>query len=193
MAEMGTAERIAAAALSILLAEGAQAVTMRRVAADAGVTTMATYRHYPSREALLRTAADAAVADLTKDWGKPRNACALDDRLDGLADDFLDFALGKPHLYAFVVAERRTGARQFPDDFRTGGTPTFGPVFEAVEQGIRDGALRTDDPLEVTLAITMPAMGLVQLYHGGRINLSEHDFRALCKRTVGRILDGLRP
>jgi AcrR family transcriptional regulator len=193
MAQVGTAERIASAALSILLAEGAQAVTMRRVAADAGVTTMATYRHFPSREALLRTVADAAVADLTSEWGKRRSARALDGRLEGLADDFLDFALGTPHLYTFVVAERREGARQFPADFRTGGTPTFGPVFEAVEQGIREGALRADDPLEVTLAITMPVMGLVQLYHGGRINLSEHDFRALCKRTTGRILNGLRP
>jgi AcrR family transcriptional regulator len=192
MVDVGTAERIASAALSILLAEGAQAVTMRRVAADAGVTTMATYRHYPNREALLRAVVDAAVADLTKDWGTRTNARTFDDRLDGLTDDFLDFALGKPHLYTFVVAERREEVRQFPEDFRTGGTPTFGPVFEAVEQGIRDGALRPDDPLEVTLAITMPAMGLVQLYHGGRINLSEQDFRALCKRTIGRVLDGLR-
>lgn len=193
MAERGTADRIAAAALSILLAEGAQAVTMRRVAADAGVTAMAAYRHYRNRETLLRTVADAAVAELTRDWGERRDARAFDDRLDGLTDDFLDFALGKPNLYSFVVTQRREGVRRFPEDFRDGGTPAFAPVFETVEQGIRDGVLRPDDPLEVTLAITTPAMGLVQLYHGGRIDLSEKDFRALCKRTVGRVLDGLRP
>jgi AcrR family transcriptional regulator len=193
MAEMGTAARIASAALSILLQEGAHAVTMRRVAADAGVTAMATYRHYPNREALLRAVADAAVADVTKEWGKRGAGRTFAGWLDALTDDFLDFAMGQPNLYTFVVTERRDGVRQFPDDFRAGGTPTFGPVFEAVEQGIREGALRFDDPLEVTLAITTPAMGLVQLYHGGRINLSEQDFRALCKRTIGRVLDGLRP
>ncbi|MET8763535.1 TetR/AcrR family transcriptional regulator [Lentzea sp. NPDC004782] len=190
---LGTAARIASAALSILLAEGAEAVTMRRVAADVGVTPMATYRHYPNREALLRTVADAAVAELSQDWGKRGDPAVFESRLDGLADDFLDFALGKPNLYAFVVTERREGAKRFPDDFRTGGTPTFGPVFETVEQGMREGALRADDPLEVTLAITMPAMGLVQLYHGGRIDLSEQDFRALCKRTIERAVRGLRP
>ena len=78
-------------------------------------------------------------------------------------------------------------------DFRTGGTPTFGPVFDAIERAIRDGELRQGDPLEVTLAITSPAMGLIQLYHGGRINLPEPEFRALCKRTIERILNGLRP
>jgi AcrR family transcriptional regulator len=192
MVEMGTAERIASAALAILIEEGAQAVTMRRVAADSGVTAMATYRHYPNREALLRTVVDAAFANLGKDWGKRCGALDFESRLDGLADDFLAFALGKPNLYTFLVTERRDGVRQFPADFREGGSPAFTPVLEAVEQGMREGVLRSDDSLEVTLAITMPVVGLVQLYLGGRINLPEHDFRALCKRTTGRVLNGFR-
>lgn len=188
-----TAERVASAALSILLAEGAQAVTMRRVAAEAGVTTMATYRHFPNRETLLRTVVDDAVADVTRDWGKRVVAETFEDRFFGLQDDFLDFALGKPNLYTYLVTERRESVRHFPDDFREGGSPTFAPVFEVVEQGMREGVLKADDPLEVTLALTMPVVGLVQLYHGGRVSLSEQDFRTLCRRTTGRILDGVRP
>jgi AcrR family transcriptional regulator len=187
-----TAERLAAAALEILLAEGAQAVTMRRVAAEAGVTTMATYRHFPNRETLLRTVADDAVAEVTRDWGKWVTAETFEQRFFGLQKDFLDFALGKPNLYTYLVTERRESVRHFPEDFRAGGTPTFGPVFEVVEQGIREGVLKADDPLEVTLSLTMSVVGLVQLYHGGRVNLSEKDFRELCERTTGRILDGLR-
>jgi AcrR family transcriptional regulator len=192
MTEMGTAERIASAALAILLREGAQAVTMRRVAADAGVTAMATYRHYPNREMLLRTVADAAGAELGKNWAKRGEILGFESRLDGLADDFLDFALGKPNLYTYLVTERRDGVRQFPEEFRGGGSPTFTPVLAAVRQGMREGVLRPDDSLEVTLAITTPVMGLLQLYLGGRINLSERDFRALCKRTIERVLNGLR-
>jgi AcrR family transcriptional regulator len=192
MVEMGTAERIASAALAILIEEGAQAVTMRRVAADAGVTTMATYRHYPNRDALLRTVADTAFAELGRDWGKRSEVVDFESRLDGLLDDFLDFALGKPNLYTFLMTERRDGARRFPEDFRESGSPAFAPVVEAVEQGMREGVLRRDDPLEIALAITTPAEGLVQLYLGGRIGLPESDFRALCKRTTGRILNGVR-
>jgi AcrR family transcriptional regulator len=192
MAEMGTAERIASAALAILLEEGAQAVTMRRVAAAAGVTAMATYRHYPNREALLHTVVDAAYADLAKDWGKRCEVLDFEGRFDGALDDFLDFALGKPNLYTFLITERRQDARRFPEDFREGGPPAFTPVLKAVEQGMREGVLRSDDCLEATLAITMPVVGLVQLYLGDRVNLSEHDFRALCKRTTERVLNGLR-
>lgn len=191
MAEQGTAARIAEAALEILLAEGAQAVTMRRVATAAGVTPMATYRHYPNRESLLRTVVDDTYAELAKDWGKQSASLDFERRLDGLTDDFLDFALGKPNLYAYLITERREGGLRFPEDFREGRSPAFAPVHEAVEQGMREGALCSDDPLEVTLAITMPILGLVQMYLGGRFSLSEQDFRALCKRTTERILNGL--
>jgi AcrR family transcriptional regulator len=187
-----TADRIAAAALAILLAEGAEAVTMRRVAADAGITTMATYRHYPSREALLRAVVDAAVADVTRDWGAHVKADDFETRLDALADDFLDFALGMPNLYRFLVTDRREGALRFPADFREGGSPAFAPVFATVVEAIRTGMLRPDDPLEVTLALTTPVMGLVQQYLSGRVGLPEADFRALCKRTIRRVLNGVR-
>jgi AcrR family transcriptional regulator len=188
----GTAERIASAALTILLEEGVDAVTMRRVAAAAGITTMATYRHFANRETLLRTVADTAFAELGGQWGKRGMGEGFARRIEGLLDDFLDFALGRPNLYHFLITDRRDGVRRFPEDFRAGGSPAFSPVVAAVEQGMREGALRSDDALEVTLAITMPAMGLVQLYLGGRMTLSEHDFRALCRRTVGRVVDGLR-
>ncbi len=190
MTEWGTAERISAAALAILLHEGAQAVTMRRVAADAGVTAIASYRHFPSREALLRAVVDAAFEELGTNWGKRVTEADFETRFYGLLDDFLDFALGRPNLYTFLVADRRDGVRRFPEDFRAGRSPAFTPVIEIVEQGMRDGVLRVDDPLEAALAITTPVMGLVQLYLGGRMDMSEEDFRALCRRTVGRVLNG---
>ncbi|MFD9893239.1 TetR/AcrR family transcriptional regulator [Amycolatopsis sp. NPDC059027] len=179
-------------ALAILVHEGAQAVTMRRVAAEAGVTAMATYRHYPNREALLRKVADDAFAEIGKDWGHRTEAGDFETRLHGLMRDFLDFALGKPNLYRFLLTDRRDEARRFPEDFRDGASPAFSPVLEAVEQAIREGVLRSGDAIEVTLAITMPVVGLVQFYLGGRIGLSEKDFRALCARTVERVLDGTR-
>lgn len=187
-----TPDRLTAAALAILLAEGAQAVTMRRVAADAGVTTMATYRHFPNREALLHKTVDDAVADITGGWATAGTGLGFADRTEHLLTLFLDFALGKPNLYGYLVTERRPDARQFPGDFRHGGSPAFTPMRDAVAEAMRDGVLREDDVLEVTLAITTPVMGLLVQYHGGRIDLPEPEFRALCARTVERVFRGLR-
>ncbi|TCO62371.1 TetR/AcrR family transcriptional regulator [Actinocrispum wychmicini] len=185
-----TVERISQAALKILLEEGAQAVTMRRVAAASGVTAMASYRHFPNREALLRAVVDEAVADVTQEWGKDLGA-DFGAQVDALLEQFLDFALGMSNLYLFLVAEQWDGARQFPEDFRTGGSPAFAPMLGVVEEAMINGVLKADDPLEVTLAVTSPVMGLVQQYLGRRIALAEKDFRALCQRTVQRVLNGL--
>jgi AcrR family transcriptional regulator len=186
----GTAERIASAALAILVEEGAEAVSMRRVAAAAGVTAMATYRHFPNREALLRTVVDTAFAAVGTEWGRRGEGLGFEDRLHALMHAFLDFALGRPNLYAFLITDRREGSRRFPDDFR--GSPAFSALVEVVEQGMRERALRPDDPLEVALAVGAPVMGLVQLYLGNRIGLPEADFRGLCERTVRRTVEGLR-
>jgi hypothetical protein len=110
----------------------------------------------------------------------------------GLLEDFLDFALGDPHLYTFLFTEMWEQGRRFPEDFRDGGSPTFGQVVEAVERGVLQGLLKRDDALEVALSLTGHTQRLVQLYLGGRIDLPERDFRALCARATGRILNGLK-
>ncbi|TXK41367.1 TetR/AcrR family transcriptional regulator [Nonomuraea sp. C10] len=83
-------------------------------------------------------------------------------------------------------------ARRFPDGFRDGASPSFTKIVTLVEEGMRDGLLRPDDPLEVAMTVTATAQGLVQLYLGGRIGLAEDEFRALCTRATRRVLDGVR-
>ncbi|MEU9831745.1 TetR/AcrR family transcriptional regulator [Streptosporangium sp. NPDC048047] len=187
-----TRERVAEAARTILAGEGADAVTMRRVAEMVGVTAMAIYKHYPSREALLAVVADRTFDELGEGWGTRVPDGDWETRVRCLLEDFLDFALGRPHLYTFLMTDRRDRVRRFPDDFRRNGSPAFARVVELAEEGMRLGLLRPDDPLETALALTSSVQGLVQLYLGGRVGMDEKDFRALCARTVERVLRGLR-
>src|SRR5215467_6160237 len=60
-----TAQKIAGAARRLLDKEGAEGVTMRRVATAVGITPMALYRHYPNRDGLLNALADAAFVKMT--------------------------------------------------------------------------------------------------------------------------------
>ncbi|KID28359.1 transcriptional regulator, TetR family [Prauserella sp. Am3] len=193
MSAGSTAERIVAAAMAIVTDEGADAVTMRRVAADVGLSTMATYRHFPGRTALLQAVTESANAELGKNW-TAGTASTVEDRVLVLLGHFLDFVLSHPHLYSFLMTERRADARKFPEDFRDHASPAFTPLLEVIEEGMRDGSLRSDDdPLEAAMSINAVATGLVQLYLAGRIGCSEQEFRQLCVRSVRRVLRGLRP
>jgi AcrR family transcriptional regulator len=188
----GTALRIAEVAREILERDGASAVSMRRVADAVGITPMAIYRHYPNRDAMLDAVADVVSAELAERWGGRDDDPDLDRRLLGLLNDFLDFALGTPHLYALVMIERRAGARTFPIDYAAGRSPSFAPVLRAVADGMAKGLLRDGNPAELAMTFAATGLGLAQLYLGGRIGLSEADFRALCARSASTIIDGAR-
>ncbi|HEX5400874.1 MAG TPA: TetR/AcrR family transcriptional regulator [Pseudonocardiaceae bacterium] len=192
---MATADRIIAAANELLVAEGSAAVTMRRVATAVGLTPMAIYRHFPSRDVLLDTMATASFTELGQHWGKrewPTEPAALSRQMDEVLDDYLDFALLQPHRYAFLFTEQRAGARRFPEDFRSGASPTLSVLADALTAGMRAGLFRQDDVWELAMVISATLHGLVQLHAGDRIGLPDNEFRALCRTAVGRVLDGIR-
>jgi AcrR family transcriptional regulator len=59
-----TRERIVAAAIAIADADGMAELSMRRIAGALGVSTMALYRHVPSKDDLTLAMIDAAIGEL---------------------------------------------------------------------------------------------------------------------------------
>ena len=64
-----TPERIIAAAVEVLDAEGLDALTMRRLGARLGVAAMSLYRHVPNRDALLAGVVDHLFAEAVAEPG----------------------------------------------------------------------------------------------------------------------------
>ena len=51
---------------------------------------------------------------------------------------------------------------------------------------------KRDDVLEAMLSLWAHAHGLICLHRGGRFSLSAKDFKALYRRSLRRLLDGMR-
>jgi AcrR family transcriptional regulator len=192
MAKMSTAEKIVASAGKLLGREGATAVTMRRVAKAVGITPMALYRHFADRDGLLNALGDAGFEELAARAGGTAMPADAEQQLMKILDVFLDFALEKPRLFELMFLERREGARQFPEDFREGRSPTAKFVAAALETGMKEGSFRKDDVWEITFETGALLQGLVMLYLGGRMRTSVEEFRALCHRAFRRHVDGIR-
>ncbi|MGW0805466.1 TetR/AcrR family transcriptional regulator [Nonomuraea sp. NPDC002799] len=56
--------RIVAAAIDLIEREGADAVSMRRIAADLGVGVMSLYNHVPNKDALLNGVAETVLSEI---------------------------------------------------------------------------------------------------------------------------------
>lgn len=191
MKEKSTSEKIAAAARRLLEGEGSDAVTMRRVANEVGITAMAVYRHYPNREGLLNVLADEGFTELAGRLNGARLTGHTKKKLEKLLDIFLDYALERPRLFELMFLKPRDGARRFPDDFKAGLSPTANPTAEVLKEGMAAGFLREDDVWEIVFEMGALMQGLVMLYLGGRMAMSKASFRSFCHRAFERYIYGI--
>lgn len=103
----------------MLLAEhGSDAVTLRAIARELGITAPALYRYYSSREDLLGQLCDDICAELSEDLSAafdPASESFL-DRTFAVCRRFRSWALAHPKEFALVFATPKDRARQ-PDRF----------------------------------------------------------------------------
>jgi AcrR family transcriptional regulator len=191
MAPQPTSRKIATTARRVLAQEGSDAVTMRRIAGEVGITAMAVYRHYPNRAGLLNVLADEGFAELAEQLQRARLSGSTEKKLEKLMNIFLDYSLENPRLFELMFLEPREGARQFPGDFRAGLSPTANPTANVLQDGMTSDVLRQDDVWEIVFEMGALLQGLIMLYLGGRMSLSEQEFRGLCRRSFKRYLHGI--
>jgi len=187
-----TARRLARAARRLLDKEGAEAVTMRRVAKAVGITPMAVYRHYSDRAALLNALANEGFDELTARLSQTRLTGDLEKCFARILDVYLEHALAHPHVFELMFLKPRPGARTFPADFKAGQSPTANVVVKLLQEGMETGQFRRDDVWEIVFETGALWQGLVMLYLGGRMGMSPARFRAFCHRSFRRYIHGIR-
>ena len=187
-----TAFRIAAAARRLLDREGAEAVTMRRVAEAVGVTPMAIYRHYRDRASLLNALADEGFEELAARLAVKKFSGGVEERLTKMMEIYLEHALLRPPLFELMFLKPREGARRYPGDFKAGRSPTANLLAEAVQCGMDSGYFRKGDAWEIAFELGALSHGLLLLYLGGRMAVPPAQFRAFYRRSFRRFINGIR-
>ncbi len=187
-----TTQKIAGAARQLLNEDGAEGVSMRRVASAVGITPMALYRHYANRDGLLNALADEGFAELSGRLERLRLTGSIDRQLIKILDVFLDYAFEKPRLFELMFLAKREGARQYPEDFRARRSPTANVSADVIAQAMETGYFRKEDVWEIVFETGALMQGLVMLFVGGRVAMTPPQFRSLCHRSFGRYLNGIR-
>jgi AcrR family transcriptional regulator len=142
-----TREQLLDTAARLLSAEGAAAVTVRRLAAEVGTSTRAIYSLFGSKEGLLtalfRRAAETFV--------RLHDAVPVaDDPLDELLPLGLAYrqsALEQPHLYGLLFGAAVPGFRPSEEDMRYAQRSQF-RVVDTLERAAKRGEI-TRDPWKI--------------------------------------------
>lgn len=186
-----TSQQIYQCTLRILEAEGPQAVSMRRVAKEVGVTAMAIYHHFSSREDLLRAVVDSEFEQLVGFFSQSNGKQSFEAEMIHILDGYVDYALAHPRIFDYIFSVPRPDARRFPDDFRARRSPTLNITADIVSSWMKRGKLKRDDQWEIAMELWAHAHGYLALWRAGRFHLSEDEFRKLVHRSLRRLLYGL--
>jgi AcrR family transcriptional regulator len=154
-----------AAAETVLVREGPGGLTVRAVAAEAGIAPMGVYNRLGGKDGLvdallirgfdrLRAACDAAINDTAEPSIRARLfACGLNYR---------KFALDNPHFYAIMFEDSLLHEHDNPE-VSEHAQAAFGALVRAVELAAAADVIAAPDPLEAAQQIWSAVHGAVAL------------------------------
>jgi AcrR family transcriptional regulator len=159
--------RMVEAAARLLGEEGPAALTTRRLAAEAGTSTMAVYTHFGGMPALVREVVAEGFARL---HARVAAVALTDDPvadLQSIAVAYREHALANPHLYAVMFGSASLGGYRLHDQELDVGLEAFGQLVTATQRAMDAGALRADDPAAVAGQLWTALHGYVMLELAG--------------------------
>ena len=187
-----SAAAILDAARAVMVEDGPDAVSLRRIAARLGVTAPALYAHFASKDDLLRAIADEEFGRLLD--GLVVASTAVEDPVERIkvqSRAYVDHALANPALFGVMTMFRPAWSPQDAATEHDLASKSFEVSSVAIDDAIAAGVLRTDDPLMVGLTIWAAVHGVATVLLA-RPNLGADYESALVDSVIDAVVDGLR-
>ncbi len=166
---------------------GAQALSLRELAREAGVSHGAPRRHFPDRQALLDALAEAGFARLGEELRAAFDGAGkqFQARLQATAAAYIRFATRDAALLELMFTAKHA---QPTGELQSAAENTFAVLLELIEQGQCEGVLEDGDPERVGMVLFATIQGIAALVTGGMVDAAQLD--ALLADAVAYFLRG---
>lgn len=183
--------RLLEAAALLLGEEGPSALTTRRLAREAGTSTMAVYTHFGGLPALVREIVADGFAQLQERVGAvPRTEDPLAD-LTQVAVAYRDNALAHPHSYAVMFGSASLGGYRLTDEEKGVGLAAFEQLVAATRRAMDAGRMRHAEPAVVAGRLWTALHGYVMLELSGFLGVVEDPEREILWPMLAHLIAGV--
>ncbi|AND88366.1 MULTISPECIES: TetR/AcrR family transcriptional regulator [Bradyrhizobium] len=175
---------------------GAEAISIKALAKQLGVSQPAPYRHFADREALLAAVTAEAFRQLSAMLREAMAKPSKQSKLSKLAQATLDFGLRRNGIYRLMFASRTVSCAAKGSELHEATRETLGLVIEALESPAV-GYLRERQALKIWAAVhgvvMLAEQGLLtgEPAHATREELVE-DFVSETKAALAAAIKGAR-
>ena len=162
-----------AAAEAVLVRDGPGGLTVRAVAAEAGIAPMGVYSRLGGKDGLVNALLIRGFDRLTAAVNAAGEADPL-GRLRGCGRRYRQFALANPHFYA-IMFEDAIPRDELPEAVREHAEAAFGALVRGVELAAAAGQVIAPDATEVAQQLWNAVHGAVALELRGMILTPDPD------------------
>jgi AcrR family transcriptional regulator len=179
-------ERLCEAAERLFAEKGPDAVTMRQLASELGVSPMTPYRYFKDKDDIL-AAVRANGFDRFAEALETARASAKGARAKGAAvgEAYIDFAFEHPHTYKLMFDLNQPHEKDYPELVRAGLRAR-----ETMSAWVKDMAaegLLTGDPVQIGAMFWAAAHGAIVLELAGKLpHGAARSLHHMINTTLGR-------
>lgn len=179
-------------ARQVIITDGLEALSMRRLAGKLGVTAPALYAHMRDKQDLLRAIAEDEFDRLVARFDQVTDTDPI-ERIKGHGRAYVAHARENPELFRVMfLFPPELPAASVPEGAELpGATKAFAAAAGAIEEAVNAGAIVSDDALLVALTLWSGTHGVatvLQLGFGLPAELED----AMVDEVTNRILAGYR-
>ena len=176
-------------ALRTIQQDGVDALTLRTIGVRLGVSRTALYRHFTDKRALLSSVATEGFRLLTERLLNAWKAGGLRG-FNAMGVAYIRFAMGNPSHYRVMFGGFvDDGPRD--DDLMRESTAAFQALVDAIVALQQEGAVRTDDALQLAQFIWAVVHGVSMLIIDGQLAHQRASIDDLIQFAVERINTGV--
>lgn len=183
-------DTIVDAAREIVRSDGLDGLSLRRLAADLGVTAPALYAHVEDKRDLLRAVAEVEFDRLVRRFEAVETQDPI-ERIRAHCRAYVDHARENPELFdiMFLFPPDIGGAAVPEGAVLPAATRAFTVALAAVDDAMRRGLLDGDDPLLVSLTLWTATHGVASALQLGLALPTEVEER-LIAASIDRLIQG---
>lgn len=180
------------AAVKLIEEKGPNGITLREVAAEAGVTKTAPYRHFSNKQAMIDAVVEEGFAEL-----EAQLLAVVDDSTDPLACikqqviSYARYAVQRPgHYQVMFLSEPSTGAldASLPSAFQGLVDMMVGTIGQAQ----RAGLIKNEPALEIALSLWSLVHGLSTAFTSKRLqHLNDAALDSIVAKLTDHLLYGI--
>lgn len=175
----------------LLVTNGYQNLSMRKIARAIGYSPTSIYLHFNNKDALFHALVEEGMEKMHRVLaevaaGHPADAVA---RLGALCRAYIDFGLQNPEYYEIMFQLHPEEAARYPAEKYRRARRNLSLIYEALADGVREGRMDAADAAVATHVIWAALHGTVSLLIARRVDV-KIDAPALRNAVVEQTLRG---